>query len=256
MTLRLLAVDVGNTHTTIGLFDEKKLTERWRMATRVARTADELWVFLLQFLHHRNILENTLSAVAISSVVPELTFAYAQMCRDRLGKPPFVITHERVHSLKIDYDPPSSVGADRLCGAVAAYAKYGGPLVIVDLGTATVFDVVDDKAVYRGGLILPGIQTSVEALHQKAALLPRVELTYPAELVGRTTEAAIQSGVLVSAVVTIDAIVEKIQHQYSKPLKVVATGGFAEMLQPHCRTLDHVEPNLVLEGIRLIAEQQ
>jgi type III pantothenate kinase len=253
---RLLAVDAGNTHTTLGLFDGATLTEHWRMATRVARTSDELWIFLRQFLQSAAIDVATVDAVAISSVVPELTSAYSQMTWQRLRMTPLVITWDKIRRLRIDYDPPSSVGADRLCGAVAAFEKYGGPLVVVDLGTATVFDVISADAVYRGGLIAPGLITAVEALHRSAALLPRVELVAPPEVVGRTTQSAIQAGVFFGAVEMIEGILRRMTATLEGKMTVVATGGFSDLLKPHCPRIDAVEPDLVLEGIRLIAEQQ
>ena len=256
MTRRLLAVDVGNTHTTLGLFDGSDLRERWQIATRVARTADELWVMILQFLRNGELDSLKLTAVSIASVVPELTFAYSRMSAERFGIRPLIITADCVRSMRVDYDPPSSVGADRLCGAVAAFSKYGAPLVVVDVGTATVFDVVSADGVYRGGIIAPGLQTGIEALHGKAALLPRVETVFPPSVVGRNTEEAIQSGVLYGAVVMIDGILERIERELGSPTTVVATGGFAEILQPHCRRMEIIEPNLVLEGIRLVTDQQ
>jgi type III pantothenate kinase len=256
MTRRLLAVDAGNTHTTLGLFDGDKLRARWRIATRVPRTGDELWVMIMQFLRNGRVDDLKLTAVSIASVVPELTFAYGRMSAERLGIHPLVITAECVPSLRVDYDPPSSVGADRLCGAVAALSKYAAPLVVVDVGTATVFDVVAEDGVYRGGIIAPGLQTGIEALHGKAALLPRVETVFPSSVVGRNTEEAIQSGVLYGAAVMIDGMVEKIEGELGSQITVVATGGFAEVLQPHSRRMENMEPNLVLEGIRLITDQQ
>lgn len=256
MTRRLLAVDVGNTHTTLGFFDGGELRERWRIATRVPRTADELWVMILQFLRNGGLDNLKLTAVSIASVVPELTFAYGRMSAERLGIHPLIITADCVRSMRVDYDPPSSVGADRLCGAVAAFAKYGAPLVVVDVGTATVFDVVSEDGVYRGGIIAPGLQTGIEALHGKAALLPRVETVFPSSVVGRNTEEAIQSGVLYGAAVMIDGILERIERELGSPITVVATGGFAEILQSHCRRMETIEPNLVLEGIRLVTDQQ
>jgi type III pantothenate kinase len=253
---RLLAVDAGNTHTTLGLFDGAVLAEHWRMATRVARTSDELWVFLRQFLQSANIIVQSVESVAISSVVPELTAAYAQMTRNRLKLEPIVITWEQIRSLRIDYDPPSSVGADRLCGAVAAFEKYGGPLIVVDLGTATVFDVISAEGVYRGGLIAPGLITAIESLHRSAALLPKVELAAPSEVVGKTTQSAIQAGVFYGAIEMIEGILARVAGTLEGKIKVVATGGFSDILKPYCPSIQAIESDLVLEGIRLIAEQQ
>jgi type III pantothenate kinase len=256
MRRRLLAVDAGNTHTTLGLFDDGELRDRWRIATRVPRTGDELWMMVVQFLRDGGTHDLTLTAVSIASVVPELTFAYSRMSEERLRVRPLIITAESVRSLRVEYDPPSSVGADRLCGAVAALSRHRAPLVVVDVGTATVFDVVGEGGVYRGGVIAPGLQTGIEALHGKAALLPRVETVFPQSVVGHNTEAAIQSGVLFGAALMIDGMVEKIEHELGSPLTVVGTGGLAELLQSHCHRLKIIEPNLVLEGIRLITDQQ
>jgi type III pantothenate kinase len=252
---RLLAVNVGNTRTTLGLHDGNEWVESWRVATKVARTADELWVIYRQFMSASS-LGDGLNAVSISSVVPGLTRAYCQMAEHRLGVRPFVVTAETVRTLQVDYDPPGSVGADRLCGAVAGFAKYGGPLILVDLGTATVFDVITADAHYRGGLIVPGVMTAMESLHEIAALLPRVELRFPEEIIGRNTEASIQSGVLNGTVEMVDGIVRRLRQELNAETRVVATGGFAELIASRSKTIQHVEPNLVLEGIRLITAQQ
>jgi type III pantothenate kinase len=251
----LLAVNVGNTQTTIGVFHGETLGERWRLATKVARTPDELWLILRQFLDSRHDMQ-TPNAVSISSVVPDLTLAYAQMFESRVGVHPLVITYEAVHSLRIDYDPPCSVGPDRLCGAVAGFSKYGGPLVIVDLGTATVFDVITRDGVYSGGIISPGIMTAIESLHSATALLPRVELRFPDSIVGRTTEAAIQSGVLFGTIEMVDGMIRRIREAGHQDAKVIATGGLATLLSPRSATIQFVEPDLVLDGIRLITAQQ
>lgn len=256
MDRRLLAVDVGNTHTTLGLFEGSVLRESWRMGSRESRTGDELWVILQQFLNGQSSVKPDLNAISISSVVPELTFSYRRMSEDRFGIHPLVITHDSIKSLRIDYDPPSAVGADRLCGAVAAHSRYGAPLIVVDLGTATVFDVVDSNAVYRGGLIAPGIQTSIEALHGRAALLPRVDTLFPVSVIGGNTEEAIRSGILYGAAITVEGIIKKIEEELGRRAAVVATGGFVEILKPHCIRLENIEPNLVLEGIRIITDQQ
>lgn len=256
MTRCLLAVNVGNTQTTVGFYEGDRLLERWRIATRVARTGDELWTFLRQFLEGSGLMSKPLQAVAISSVVPELTLAYSRMAEERLNIQPLVVSHKTVHSLTIRYEPPGAVGADRLCGSVAAFKKYGGPLIIVDLGTATVFDVVDENAVYLGGVIAPGLLTAMESLHTRTALLPRVDIEFPAEVIGTTTEKAIQSGLLYGSIEMINGILRRIEQQLGRKAIVVGTGGFATMLQPHCPSLSHVEPDLVLEGIRLICEQQ
>ena len=253
LSKNLLAIDIGNTQTTIGLFEHERLVDTWRLSTRVVRTADELWILLRHLIEDREV---ALDAVSIASVVPELTHAYARMVKQRLNLNPLVIKADTVRSLQVSYDPPEAVGADRLCGAVAGFKLVGGPLILVDLGTATVFDFVTADGVYRGGLIAPGLLTAVESLHRAAALLPAVDLKFPADIVGTTTEAAIQSGILYGALEMIDGIVERIQRSLSEHAHVIATGGFAQLLQPHSRTIERVEPDLVLHGIRLITEEQ
>ncbi|MDD5088888.1 MAG: type III pantothenate kinase, partial [bacterium] len=178
--------------------------------------------------------------------------SYVRMVERRLGIQPRVITAENQKILRVDYDPPSSVGSDRLCGGAAAFTKYGGPVVVIDMGTATVFDFVSKQGVYRGGLIAPGIATAAESLHHSAAMLPQVDYAFPTELIGRTTESSIQSGILNGAVAMIDGIVENIRQQEKIPVHVIATGGFAALLAAHSRVIQHVEPDLVLRGIQII----
>ena len=252
----LLAIDVGNTLTTLGLFEGERLAHRWRMTTRVARTSDEIWVFLRQFMQTSSVTLERGCGVSISSVVPDRTDAFARMAVEKLQMEPLVIGADKVHSLKIEYDPPSSVGADRLCGAVAAFKRFGGPVVIVDLGTATVFDVVSREGVYLGGVIAPGLASAVESLHRSAALLPQAEVQFPPDVIGATTEAAIQSGVLYGTVEMIDGLVDRIRGRVPGDLTVLATGGFAELIHSRSRTIGHVLPDLVLEGIRLITDEQ
>jgi len=256
MSRRLLAIDVGNSHTTLGLFDGNELVERWRMATRDLRTSDELWITLRQMFAGSSQDVASVSSISIASVVPELTLAYVQMSFKRLNIQALIISDKTVHSLGIQYDPPSSVGADRLCGAVAAFAKFGGPLIVVDLGTATVFDVVSADGVYVGGLIAPGLLTALESLHSRAALLPRVDPVFPDIVIGSDTVSAIQSGILNGTVEMVNGLVARISQELSKSVTVVATGGFASLLKPHCSAMQYLEPDLVLEGIRLITDEQ
>lgn len=252
MSGHLLAIDIGNTQTTIGLFDGDCLLETWRLSTRVPRTSDELWVLVERLIAGLP----APTSVGISSVVPELTRAFARMIETRMRVSPLIISHECVRSLKIAYEPPQAVGADRLCGAVAGFKMTGGPLILVDLGTATVFDVVSADAVYLGGMIAPGLSTAAESLHRSAALLPVVELQFPPHVIGRSTETAIQSGILYGALDMIDGIVERIQKSLLARAHVIATGGFAGLLKPQSRTIERVEPDLILHGIRYVCEEQ
>jgi type III pantothenate kinase len=253
---KLLAIDIGNTQTTVGLFDGGALCDTWRLSTRVARTGDELWIVLSHLLGLDRGESAARYSVSISSVVPELTHVYSDMIKARIHVDPLVITSDTVHSLKNAYVPPEAVGPDRLCGAVAAHKQWGGPLILVDMGTATVFDVISEDGTYLGGLIAPGLLTAAESLHRTAALLPVVDLKFPSSVIGGSTEEAIQAGIVYGALEMIDGVVERIQKQLTKPAHVVATGGFALLLQPRSRTIQRVEPDLVLHGIRYITEEQ
>jgi type III pantothenate kinase len=250
----LLAIDVGNTHTTLGLYKGSELIYKWRLSTKVERTNDELWLLLLQSLNSVNLSFDAIDRIGISSVVPALTATYAAIARDRWEKDPVIVSAKTSKKIRMDYHPPEAVGADRICNAVAGFEKFGGPLIIIDLGTATVFDVVSKDGVYEGGLIAPGIATAAESLHRMTAMLPMVELKFPQTVVGKTTEQSIQSGIVYGAVEMIDGMVRRIQNTLSSHAKVIATGGFASMLKPGSETIEHVEPDLVLEGIRLIVE--
>jgi type III pantothenate kinase len=253
----LLAIDVGNTHTTVGLFRDDQLVESWRHATRVPRTGDELWFFVNQCLQYAGVFHESIRRISISSVVPELSQNYARMVRRRFTMEPLFITVDCIRSIKVRYDPPSAVGPDRLCGAAAAVSKYGAPLIVVDLGTATVFDVVSADGTYLGGAIAPGVATAAYALHTSAALLPTVELSFPPSVIGSSTETSIRSGVLFGGLDMIDGLVTRIRAEMGELTAiVVGTGGFATLLQPHSRTIQYIEPDLVLHGIRLVTSQQ
>ena len=243
---RLLAIDVGNTQITLGLFEGGTLVRQGSIPTQESHTTDGLWGEGLAGSDR----------VSIASVVPEKTQILADLIEAQHGIHPLIITADVIRSLRIQYDPPSSVGADRLCGAVAAFKKFGGPVVVVDVGTATVFDVISAEAVYLGGLIAPGVRTAIDSLHRKAALLPLVEAVFPPSLIGGDTVSAIQSGVLNGTVEMVNGIIARIEQQAGSRVKVVATGGFAGLLRPHCNRMEFLEPDLVLEGIRLITEEQ
>jgi type III pantothenate kinase len=250
-----LAIDVGNTHTVAGAFQDERLLDSWRMATRVARTSDEVWALLNQFLKTADIETTQITGVAISSVVPEMTTVYARAAEHRLSLEPLVISAKTVPWLKIHYENPEQVGSDRLCNAVAVFAKYGGPTIIIDFGTATTFDIIAATGDYLGGLIAPGLETAAGSLHHQAAKLPKVELTFPPEVIGRTTDASIQSGILFGTVEMVEGLVRKICEELGEPAKVVATGGLADLILVHAKLKASVEPNLVLEGIRIIYDR-
>jgi type III pantothenate kinase len=252
----LLTIDVGNTHTAVGVFKGASLVNSWRLSSTTERTSDELWLMLETCLNSASIDRREIAKFGISSVVPGLTEMYCSLAKERLGLTPVVVSADTVPQIKIDYQPPRAVGADRLCSAVAGFRKYGGPLIIIDLGTATVFDVIGKDGAYLGGLIAPGLNTAVDSLHEMTAALPRVELSFPDQVIGKSTIESIQSGVLYGAIEMIDGVVRRIQEVLGVTATVIATGGFSGLLKPRSVSIEHIEPNLVLEGIRLVVESQ
>jgi type III pantothenate kinase len=252
----LLAIDVGNTHTAVGVFDGASLRDSWRLSSKTERTSDELWLLLESCLNSASIDRRKIAKIGISSVVPGLSEMYCALARNRLGLTPMVVSAETVPQIKIEYHPVYAVGADRLCSAVAGFRKYGGPLIVIDLGTATVFDVIGKDGSYLGGLIAPGLNTAVDSLHEMTAALPRVELSFPNQVIGKSTIESIQSGVLYGAIEMIDGVVRRIQEALGMSAVVVATGGFSGLLKPRSVSIQHIEPDLVLEGIRLVVESQ
>lgn len=248
----LLAIDIGNTHTVIGLFKDKELLYRWRVASNLARTEDEVGPVLLFLFEKNGYKADDVSGVCISSVVPDLTPVYMLFSKKYFNISPLIINSQIKLGLKVKYHEPASVGADRLCNAVAGIEKYGKPLVIIDYGTATTFDCIDDKGDYLGGLISPGIDTSIKSLHLKAAKLPLVELTFPDHLIGRTTEESIQSGVLFGSIFMIEGLIKAIKKELGNKAKVVATGGLSKKIAKRTKLIDFVDSYLSLDGIASI----
>lgn len=246
-----VGIDVGNTHTTVGWWEGGKWSHEWRLTTKAHLTRDEWTVLLEGVLRRAGFPVQSVSTLAISSVVPAMT-ASMKFAAIELGLSPIVISADHVKSVRIAYDPPQAVGADRLCGIAAAIHHLGTPVVVVDLGTATVIDVVDVDRVYRGGIIAPGVATAAESLNAATALLPRVDLAFPPNVVGRNTVQAIQSGILYGAISMIDGLVGRIKAEIG-PVPVIATGGFADLLRGQSKSITHVDQRLVLEGMRLLA---
>jgi type III pantothenate kinase len=251
----LLAIDIGNTQIVVGVLEKKKLHALYRLTSHIGLTADELRSFLEPLLqpYREEILRSR--RVAIASVVPALTGNYEEYAVKRLNAHPTVVRAGLPIRLQLDVVDPSSVGADRIADAVAASELYDLPAIVVDLGTATTFDVVLPGPRYVGGVIAPGIVTSAEELFRRAARLARVEIRAPKRVVGRTTEESIQSGVLFGAAAQIDGIVGRISKELRIRPTVIATGGLAAVIAPHCRSLRYVKPALTLHGIRLIDEE-
>lgn len=251
-----LAIDVGNTETVIGVFervgpDDADPVDHWRLATQGDRTADELALIVRSCLRFADWDFEDVTALAISSGVPELTRALRQMCRRYAPVPPLVLETGVRTGMPILYDNPKDVGPDRIANAVAAYEFYGGPCVVVDFGTATTFDAISPKGEYLGGALSPGIEISADALFARAALLRRVELVAPKSVIGRSTTEAIQSGMIHGFAGQVDHMVGLFRKELGGGA-VVATGGLASVIAHHCETIEHVDPWLTLRGLRLV----
>jgi len=252
----LLAIDVGNTATVMGVFQGPELAWHWRMATRRERTADELALLFGGFLQQQGLsFSRQITAVAIASVVPDQTQALRDMVDGYFHFPPVVVEPGVKTGVSIHTDNPKEVGADRIVNALAAYSKYGGPCIVVDFGTATTFDAISERGEYLGGAIAPGIQVSAAALFAATARLPRVELILPRAVIGKNTVESVQSGLLYGAAAEVDGMVERIQKELGGHARVVATGGLAGAVVPLCQMIDEHAPWLTLEGLRLIYEK-
>jgi type III pantothenate kinase len=251
----LLFIDAGNTQTVIGLFNDKELADHWRIASVVERTADELALMIQQFLgFHGFSFESQISGVAISSGVPRVTTELREMCERYFGFSPLVLEPGVRTGMPILYDNPKEVGADRIANAVAAYELYGGPSIVVDFGTANTIEAVSAKGEYLGVAIFPGIEISLDALFERAAALRRVELVEPRHVIGKSTVESIQSGALYGFSGQVDALVERFQKELGD-CTVLATGGLAEPILPHSQTIQHYEPWLTLQGLRIVFER-
>jgi type III pantothenate kinase len=249
----IVVFDVGNTETTVGLFDGDDLREHWRLTTHVDRTADELAVLLHMLLHARGVATRAITGSAIGSVVPPLTGPLTEACEQCFGHAPIVVDARAGLPITLDVEEPLTVGADRLINTLAASRLYARDTVVVDLGTATTYDCITASGVFLGGVIQPGVRTSAETLFRRASKLSATELVPPQRVIGRRTEECIRAGVLLGAADSIDGIVRRIKHEWpgeATPL-VVATGGLAETLQPFCSEFDRVEPFLTLVGLRI-----
>ncbi len=248
----LLAIDIGNTSIILGAFDGEELRATWQMATNIHHMPDEYAVLLLNLLHYHELDTSDIKEVALCSVVPPLTATFETLFEKSFHLSPWVVGAGVKTGVRIRMDNPREVGADRIVNAASAHHLYGGPIIITDLGTATTFDVVSKEGDYMGGAIAPGIVTATEALFMRAAMLPRVELTHPKRVIGTSTIAAMQSGIFFGYVGLIEGMVTRIQQELGKKAKVVATGGYAEIIARETSVIDVVNPNLTLIGLRLI----
>jgi len=251
----LLTIDVGNTNTVLGVFEGASLLAHWRLTTRREQTADEYGILVRNLFSNSGLDPARIDAVALASVVPPLTPVLVELARESLGHDPLVIGPGVETGVPILYEPPGDVGADRIVNAVAAFAAYGGPVIVVDFGTATTFDVITRKGEYLGGVICPGIGVSADALFQRAARLPRVDVRRPAGVVGRSTVGSIQSGLYYGYAAMCEGLVARIRAELGEPVRVVATGGLAGTLAADIPSIEAVDPVLTLTGLRLIWER-
>jgi len=251
----LLAIDAGNTNIVFALFEEQKLIKVWRVATNVQRTADEFAVFLKQAMAQAGLNPDTISAAILSSVVPDVNFSLFKLCRDHFNCEPLIVGRPGVETgLKIMIDRPEELGADRIVNAVAAIALYKVPLLVIDFGTATTFDVVDADGTYRGGAIAPGVNLSLRALHMAAAKLPSVAVARPAKVIATGTVSAIQTGVYWGYVGLVEGLISRIKEEFGAPMTVIATGGLASLMAGAIPAIEKVDPDLILRGLALIFE--
>ena len=248
----ILAVDVGNTQTVIGVFEGDVLGGHWRVSTDDSLTADELGAKIAGLLSMEGLSWDDVQEAIVSSVVPNLTDAYESLVSEIVGEPPMLVGPGLKTGMPIRYDNPHEVGADRIVNAVAAYEAFGGPVIVVDFGTATTLDVVEADGGYRGGAIAPGVETSAEALFAKAARLSKVDLEPPGRVIGTNTRESMQAGLLLGEATMVDGLVSRMRAELGAEAKVVATGGFAERMAPLCESIQHVDPDLTLKGLMLV----
>ena len=249
----LLAIDAGNTNVVFAICDGPNVRAQWRATTKQGRTADEYAVWLGELLALEKLAFTDVTEAIIATVVPAALFDLRSFCRRYLKCDPLIVGEGGVElGIGINVDRPSAVGADRLVNAVAAHERYGGALIVVDFGTATTFDVVAANGDYEGGVIAPGVNLSVEALHQAAAMLPRVAIERTQAVIGKDTVPAMQSGIYWGYVALIEGLIARIKAEYGQPMTVVATGGLASLFTKQIAAIEHYDPDLTIRGLVLI----
>ncbi len=250
----LLTIDIGNTNLTLGLYEDGQLGAHWRLATDHNRMPDEYGLQFLGLLQNAGKSLKDLNGVSLASVVPPLTSRVIQACREYLKQEPLVVDAGIKTGIKIRYEDPKAVGADRVCDAVAVMKLYGGPACVVDFGTATTFNAITKDGEYLGGAITAGINLASEALYTHAAKLPRIDLQVPPSVIGRNTVHAMQSGLLFGYVSMVEGMVARFKTELGADMKVVATGGLAEVVAKETKVIDVIAPWLTLDGLRMIWE--
>jgi type III pantothenate kinase len=252
----LLALDIGNTNIVLGIFQKKKLARSWRLKTDIGRTSDEYGILLLELLHSARIAKEKITGIVIGSVVPPLKPVFENVVHTYFNKKAFFVEPGIKTGMPIHYDNPQDVGADRIINSVAAMEKYGVPVIIVDFGTATTFDVVSEKGEYTGGLIAPGICISADALFTRTAKLPQVAIAKPPRIIGKNTIGSIQAGIFYGYLGLVEGIVKRIISELGiKKVRVVATGGLSGLIASESILIDAVDADLTLEGLRILYEK-
>lgn len=246
----LLAIDAGNTNTVFGIYRGKTPCGQWRAETRAGRTADEYAVWLNQLLDHDKIRPGDIGAAIIASVVPETVFNLRHLCQTYYGCEPLIIGQNVKIDIDIAVDNPHEVGADRIVNAVAAHSRYPGALIVIDFGTATTFDVIAADGAYRGGVIAPGVNLSLDALHMAAAQLPKIAPKRPQAVIGSGTISAMQSGVYWGYVGLIEGLVAHIKAEFDQPMTVIATGGLAARFKAATEVIEHIDEDLTMRGLQ------
>ena len=245
----LLAFDVGNTNIVMGLYSGKDLKGSWRMETNQKKSADEYAVFIRQLFEVHNFTFDQVDDVIISTVVPSMTYTLQHMSRYYFSCEPIIVGPGVKTGLIVKYDNPKMLGADRIVNSVAALAKYKAPLIIIDFGTATTFGIIDENNTFKGGLIIPGVKTSLNALSQRASQLPSISISKPQNLIGRNTLECMQSGILYGTASMIDGLIDRLKASLPESVNIVATGGMAKNIVPYCRHKIVLDEYLLLKGL-------
>ena len=245
----LLAIDAGNTNVVFAVYDGAKRHGLWRASTDQPRTADDYAVWLTSLMQMRNLEAATITDAVICSVVPQALYDLRRLCREYFGAEPLIVDRTVNLGIKINMEEPASAGADRIANAVGVHANYSGPAIVIDFGTGTTFDIIDENGSYCGGVIAPGISLSLDALHRVSAQLPRIEVARPKNVIGGGTVSAMQSGIYWGYVSLIEGLVRRISDEFGATMKVIATGGLAPLFAGGTDVIEHIDPDLTLLGI-------